>query len=252
MDILVWSCAHADGRTPNDRFSWLGKLIYDIKPDVTVDLGDGADMRSLNSFDTRYPRAVVTMSYEEDVDVYNDSQERLWHLFRHNRKGMPYRIGMEGNHEHRIKKAIDHSPNLEGGRYGISFSNLNTRHHFNEYHEYSNEGPAIREFEGIEFAHFIQSGNYGRAVSGVHHAYALIQQRHNSCIVGHSHRRGLYFSDAAGSIGAVVGCMKGSEETWAGQSNRHWWKGAVLLRDVENGMFEPQFISIKQMERNFS
>jgi len=41
---LVWSCAHAKPETGNERFDWLGKFIYDLKPDMVIDLGDGADM----------------------------------------------------------------------------------------------------------------------------------------------------------------------------------------------------------------
>jgi len=88
-NILVWSCAHADPQHSNERFDWLGKYIYDTKPDICIDLGDGADMRSLNSYDTRYPQQVVTQNYEEDINVYLDSQERLRHQFRHHRRRKP-------------------------------------------------------------------------------------------------------------------------------------------------------------------
>ena len=43
-DILVFSCAHTDPSVGNERFDWLGQYIADVKPDVVVDLGDGADM----------------------------------------------------------------------------------------------------------------------------------------------------------------------------------------------------------------
>ena len=59
---VVFSCGHADPQTSNDRFSWLGRFLYDLKPNYVVDLGDGADMRSLNSYDTRKPEAVVSQS----------------------------------------------------------------------------------------------------------------------------------------------------------------------------------------------
>ena len=77
MKTLVWTCSHADPDVSNDRFDWLGKLIYDEKPDMVIDLGDGPDMRSLNSYDTRYPQAIVRQSYEKDIECYNDAQERL-------------------------------------------------------------------------------------------------------------------------------------------------------------------------------
>ncbi len=55
--VVVYSCAHVDPSVGNERFNWLGEFLYDLKPDYVVDLGDGADMRSLNTFDTRYPEA---------------------------------------------------------------------------------------------------------------------------------------------------------------------------------------------------
>lgn len=255
-NILVWSCAHADPSvfSKNDRFDWLGNYIYERRKDIdlVVDLGDGADMRSLNSFDTRYPQAIVTQNYEEDIESYIDSQLRLRYNFSKNKKGKPFWVGFEGNHEYRIKTAIAHDPRLEGQKYGISFSHLRTEEFFKEYHEYRHKAPAIANYCGVDFSHFFGAGNYGKPVSGVHHAYGLIQNRHNSSVCGHSHKRGVYFNDLAGSIGLVVGCYKGGDESWAGQSNKSWWKGVVLMKDCNNGMFEPEFISLEELKRDYA
>ena len=70
---VVFSCAHTDPNIPNDRFDLLGELIYDINPSYVIDLGDGADMKSLNSFDTRYPEAIVSQNYGQDIEHYNDA-----------------------------------------------------------------------------------------------------------------------------------------------------------------------------------
>ena len=122
--VVVFSCAHVDPTVSNERFNWLGEFLYDLKPDYVVDLGDGADMRSLNTFDTRYPEAIVSQSYEADIEHYNDAQERIRWKFRHHKRKRPTYIGFEGNHENRIKKAIKHDPRLEGSKYGISFGHL--------------------------------------------------------------------------------------------------------------------------------
>ena len=143
---VILTCGHADPSVENDRFSWLGEFLYDIKPDYVVDLGDGADMRSLNSFDTRYPEAIVSQSYEKDIEAYNDSMERLRWKFRHHKRKRPYFIGFEGNHENRLKKAIAHDPRLEGAKFGISFKHLQTKYWFDEYHEYKNSGPSIADY----------------------------------------------------------------------------------------------------------
>lgn len=249
---IVWSCAHTDPGVDNDRFDWLGDLIEDIKPDYTVDLGDGADMRSLNSYDTRYPQAIVSQSYEEDIDQYNDAQERLWGRYKVSKRKRPYRFGFEGNHENRIKKALNLDPRLEGSKYGISFKHLQTDHWFDEYHEYENSAPAIVDINGILHSHYFSSGNYGTAMSGMHHGYGLINKLNRSAICGHSHKRSLFFKDAAYPnpvIGMVVGCYKGKDESWAGQANREWFRGVVILREIENGCFDPEFVSMKRLEK---
>ena len=250
-NILVFSCGHADPDHSNERFDWLGSFIYDKRPDMVIDLGDGADMKSLNSYDTRYPQALVAQSYEKDIEVYNDSQKRLRHRFKKAKKKKPTWIGFEGNHENRIKKYLAEHPRMEGQTHGVSFRHLQTDKWFDEYHEYENGGPAIANYNGVDFSHFFSSGNFGSATSGLHHAYSVINNRHNSSVCGHSHKRNLYFKDGAGSIGMVVGCYKGHEEGWAGQSNLDWWHGVVLMKDVDNGMFEPEFYSLKELEREY-
>ena len=251
---LVFSCAHADPESPNDRFTLLGEMIYQLKPDMVIDLGDGADMRSLNSYDTQYPKVVAAQSYEKDIEVYNDAQERLRWKFRHLKRKKPMWVGLEGNHEHRIKKACAQDPRREGLHYGISFGHLQTDQWFDEYHEYENGGPSVADYDGVSYAHYFSSGNYGTAVSGVHHAYTLIQNRNHSSTCGHSHKRSLYFKDSAHPkpiIGAVVGHFKGKDETWAGQSNGEWWRGVLVKRNVEDGVYDPEWWSYKRIEETF-
>lgn len=252
---VVFTCSHADPKVSNERFDWLGKLLYDIRPDYVVDLGDGADMRSLNSYDTTKPTAIVAQNYEADIISYNDAQERMRHLFKKHKRKRPAFFGFEGNHEHRIKLAISKDPRLEGTNYGISFKHLNTNHWFDEYHEYSNSAPAIFNYNGIDYAHYIASGNYGSAMSGIHHAYGLLNKRFRSCTVGHSHKRDMYFKDDAGSkgaIGLVAGCFKGAAESWAGQANGEWWSGVIIKRNISDGIYEPQFISTETLRREYS
>ena len=249
---VVWSCAHATPENSNERFDWLGNFLYDVKPDVAIDLGDSGDFKSLNSYDTRYPQAIVTQSYEKDVEVYNDSMERIRRKFKENKRKRPYFVGFCGNHEKRIETALAVDPRLEGDKYGVSFKHLNTDKYFDDYHPYVNGGTAIGTYGGIDFAHFFSSGNFGTATSGKHHAYTLLSNRHRSSICGHSHKRGVYFEDQAGIGGLVVGCMKGGPEGWAGQAQNDWWTGVVILREVDgSGKFEPQFVSQKALEEEY-
>lgn len=252
---IVLTCGHADPDASNERFSWLGDLIEDVKPDYVIDLGDGADMRSLNSYDTRYPQAIVSQSYQKDIDSYNDAMSRLWDRYSLKKKKRPFRIGFEGNHENRIKKAVATDPRLEGERYGISFKHLNTDLWFDEYHEYHNSAPAQHSYDGIVYAHFISNGSFGRPIAGLHHAYGLVTKLHCSVTVGHSHKRSLYCKDDAyprPSLGLVAGCFKGKDEAWAGQANREWWKGVVIKRNIEDGYYDPEFVSMDALEKAYA
>ena len=250
--VVVFSCAHADPSTSNVRFKALGQFLYNLKPDMVFDLGDGADMRSLNSYDERYPKALATQSYERDIEYYNNAQELIRQPFKQNHKKQPYWVGFEGNHEHRIKRYLALNPRSEGEKYGVSFSHLQTDYWFDDYHEYENDGPAIATYDGVAYAHYFTTGNSATATSGIHHAYTLVQNLSCSATCGHSHKRDLSFKDGAlpnGNIGLVVGCYKGSEEHWAGQANKGWWNGVVIKRELENGMYEPEFVSLRQILR---
>ena len=167
----------------------------------------------------------------------------------------PFWIGFEGNHENRIKRAIAHDPRLQGEKYGISFGHLQTDNWFDEYHEYQHSAPAIADYDGVSYAHYFASGNYGTAMSGIHHAYGLVQKRYSSTTVGHSHKRSIFFKDDANphpAIGLVAGCFKGAEESWAGQSNLDWWKGVIIKRNIQDGYYEPEFVSLKRLRDVYS
>ena len=253
--VVVFSCAHTDPDVSNERFDWLGEFLYDIKPDYVVDLGDFYDMRSLNTYDTRYPQAIVAQSYQRDVEHGNEAQDRIRRKFKELKRKRPRFIGFEGNHEYRLKKAISIDPRLEGDKYGISFNHLQTDYWYDEYHPYHNSAPAIATYDGVSYAHYFGAGNFGAAMSGDFHASNLIKKRHSSATCGHSHRRSVHFKDDAfpsPSIGLVVGCYKGKEENWAGQANNDWWKGVVVKREVENGVYEPEFVSLGQLKKAYA
>jgi len=252
--VVVLSCGHSDPSVPNDRYSWLGDFLYYLKPDYVVDLGDGADMRSLNTFDTRSPSAIVSQSYQKDVEHYNDAMERMRWKFRHHKRKRPAYIGFEGNHEHRIKKAIAHDPRLEGQKYGISFGHLQTDHWFDEYHEYVNSAPALVTYDGVLYGHYVASGNYGTAMSTKHHGYSLVEKLACSATVGHTHKFNYFYKGDARPKplhGLVVGCFKGAAEGWAGQANNEWRTGLAVKREVSEGNYDLEWVSLKRLEQMY-
>lgn len=251
---IVWTCGHVAPKVNNKRFEALGNLIFDIKPDYTIDLGDFAEMASLNSYDTRYPKAIVSQSYQADIESVLDAQEKLWDKFTRRKVRKPHRIGIQGNHEFRIDRAVATDPRVEGKKYGISFEHLQTRRFYDEYHRYKNNAPAIIERDGVYYSHYIGSGNFGTALSGIHHGYALTQKMAASVTVGHSHKRSYYVKQEAKPYpihGLVAGNMKGKEDGWSGQANNEWWSGVCVKRDIVNGNYDLEFISLARLERDY-
>lgn len=252
---IVYSCCHASPNVDNKRFELLGNLIFDIKPDYVVDLGDFADMASLNTYDTRYPKAIVSQNYGEDIEVALDAQEKLRDKFVRRKVKKPYWFGIQGNHEYRIDRAIKLDPRLEGKKYGVSFEHLQTKRFYDEYYRYHNGAPAIVDIDGVYYSHFISSGNYGTPLSGLHHGYALTVKMAASTTVGHSHKRSYFVKQEARPNpihGLVVGNFKGKEDTWSGQANNEWWSGVCIKRNINKGNYDLEFISMERLEKDYS
>jgi hypothetical protein len=117
---LVIGDPHAHPDHHNKRFEWLGKLINDVKPDVVVNMGDHFDLASLSSYD-KGKASFISRNYERDIESGLDAHDKMWQPIRKSKKKMPKRVVLEGNHEHRIKKALEKDPELGGSRFGISF-----------------------------------------------------------------------------------------------------------------------------------
>lgn len=228
---------------PND---WIGELIADIKPDVVIDNGDGADMPSLSSYD-RGTRAFQGRNYREDIASAVEANDRIWSKIRGRKKKLPYRVTTIGNHEHRITKAINLSPELDGA---ISLDDLDLRNYYNDIIDYEGQTPGVIEIDGIYYAHYFISGVKGLPISGEHPAHALITKQNASCTAGHLHtldfarRTGI---DNSVRLGLVSGISSYFKPDYAGVATKLWWRGVVVKHNVENGNYEPEFISLDRL-----
>ena len=252
-DYLIVPDQHSHHNHNNDRADWLGQFIKDRKPDVVVNMGDQWDLPSLSSFD-KGKASFNGANYEKDINAGLDFQDRMWHPMKKSKKKMPRTVFLEGNHEHRINKVLEYEPHLAGERYGISYSNLQLNHYYDDVVMYEGGTPGIINLDGISFAHFMVSGLMGRPIGGEHHASSLLQKNYSSCIVGHSHTAD--FAIRSGSngktiMGLVCGVYQDFDSGWAGLCNRLWWRGLVYLKNVDEGVFEPEFISIESLRKAY-
>lgn len=253
VDILVVPDQHAHPNYHNDRADWLGKFILDRKPEVVVNMGDTFDMPSLSSYD-KGKASFHGASYEKDVDAGIEFLDRMWRPIRKAKRKRPYSVFLEGNHEHRLKKVLEYDPQLSGDRFGVSYKNYQLKDYHNEVVHYEGSTPGVFTTEGISFAHYFISGLMGRPIGGEHHAASLLAKNYSSCVAAHSH--GVDWAIRSGTsgktiMGLVAGVYQDYDAPWAGATNRLWWSGVVYLRGVEQGVYDPEFISLEALRREY-
>jgi len=252
--VVVMSCAHVMPSVSNERFDWLGKFLYDLRPDEFWNLGDFSEMGSLSTFDSRNPQKLATRSYEKDIKHTFDAHDRMWYWFKHYKKGMPRRVFIQGNHEYRIDRAIEHDPMLAGKDYGISTSHLGIDTYYNEYHPYDNGSPALVLDDGVCYSHFISSGAYGKALYGYNLGSKLTEKMGCSVTVGHDHR--FSYSVKPETMlgpqhGLVVGCFIGDQHDWAGQANREWSRGVAIKHGYGGGSYDLEWVSLERLRKEY-
>lgn len=244
---LVVPDQHAHPDHDNIRAEYLAKLTIEVQPDVVVNLGDTIDLASLSSYD-KGKRSFVGRSYSADLNSHLEFQSRWWDPVRARKKKLPYRVVLEGNHEHRIEKALDLSPELQDT---IGFQDFDFNSYYDEVVRYDGDSPGIISLDGVLFSHYLVSGLMGRPVGGIHPASSLLQKSLQSCVVGHSHTVDYSVATSAGGRklhGLVAGVFTDYNFDWAGVVNNLYWRGVVILNAVENGQFDPEFVSMKRLE----
>lgn len=249
--ILLIPDQHAHFQHHNERATWLSKLILDVHPDIVLNGGDAADMPSLSSYD-KGKRSFHGRSYKADIEASLDFQERLWEPIKARKKKMPRSVILIANHEERINRALDLSPELEGT---IGMKDLQFERYYDEIIPYEGGTPGIWEYENISFAHYFVSGTSGRAIGGDNHARLLMNKNNTSSVCFHSHTVDFATKNTVSgkSINCLVsGCYQDYDNDWAGNVTKLWKRGVSVLRNVEDGNFDWQWISLKSIQKEYS
>lgn len=245
---LIISDAHAHPDYPNHRADYLGRLILDLRPDVVVNLGDLADMPSLSSYD-KGTKGFQGRTYKRDIDAANDFIERLWHPVRNARRKRPRFVSFIGNHEHRITRAVDAQTELEGT---IDLKDINFWGVHADVVDYEGLYPGSLDIDGVCYSHFLVSGVMGRPIGGERHASSLITKKLGSCTVGHTHIFDFHLRprvDGTKAQALVMPCAMDYDADWAGQSGKMWSKGVVIKRNVEEGSYDLEYVSMERLKK---
>lgn len=247
---LVIPDSHAHYQHDNNRAVWLGQLIHDLRPDVVIHIGDSADMPSLSGYD-KGKKSFQGRTYRQDVDTHLDFQERTWEPYRKSHRKLPRRVFCVGNHEHRITRAIEYQPELEGA---IGLSDLELPRWYDDVVDYEGGTPGFINIDGIAYAHYFISGVAGRPIGGLHPADSLVSKKHSSATCGHLHMADWSIAKNMYNdwvMGCFVGCYQDYDSDWAGIINKLWWRGIVVKKNVDKGGYDPEFISIDRIKKEY-
>lgn len=240
--------SHAHPDHHNERADWLGELIADVKPDVLIHIGDSADMASLSTYD-KGKKSFQGRNYKDDINSHCDFQERMFAPIKKLKRKLPYSVFCIGNHEHRISRALDISPELDGA---ISMKDLRLDEWYDRVVDYLGGTPGVINIDGISYAHYFVGGIAGRPLGGIHAGYAIATKKFSSATCGHSHLFDTSLHvDLKGNpvIGTVVGCYQDYDNDWAGEVAQLWNRGVVIKRFVDGkGGYDLQWIRLSSLK----
>ena len=240
---------------PGHDYSFLkaiGNYIVKKRPDVIVNIGDFADMPSLSSYD-KGKKSFEGRRYKHDVEAVQQAMDVLLKPLRslqaRQRKNKekvykPRMILTLGNHEHRIDRAVDNDSMLDGT---ISIEDL----------KYVESGWEVIPFEqpiiidGVLYAHYVTAGALGRPVGS---ASAIISKKHQSCVVGHQQGRQVAYAiraDGKTLTAIIAGSCYEHDEDYMGAQGNHYWRGIVVLHEVNDGCFDEMFVSLDFLKKRY-
>lgn len=252
--VLVIPDSHAKPGVSNERFVWLGRLINERGhealannvPFTVVNIGDMGDMESLSSYDVG-KKSFEGRRYWKDIEAVLDAQQSLFDQIDPEVHAWVRWVYTEGNHEHRISRATNDNPALDGL---ISLGDLRLEEFGWEVYPF--KVPA--EIHGIAFCHYFPSGVMGRPIGGVNVGRSLVTKCLKSCVQGHSHLwNHASFTDVMGKRihGMSVGCYFEHEEEYAGAANRMWWRGITILKDAHDGDYYVEQIHLSVIKKEY-
>ena len=240
---LVIGDPHCNPKASNDRFLWAGKLARDLKPDTIICMGDFSSMDSLSSYD-KGKKSFEGRRYKKDIDHAHDALEKF-------NKGLNGRrsrkVMLLGNHEDRIDRIVDETPELDGT---ISTKDLKFKEFGWEVITY--QEPVAND--GVHYCHNYPTGIMGKPISGDNIARSLLLKNKVSSTVGHCHLFDYSMCTIPTGrkvLGLSAGCYLHHKEDYARNTQRLWWSGLIVKRNVKQGEYDIETIEYNTVKRRY-
>lgn len=230
----------------------IGLYAVEKKPEVIVCLGDFADMPSLSSYD-QGKKSFEGKRYVKDIEAAKNAMSCFMSpIVEFNAKAKknkeklykPKLILTLGNHEHRISRAINDDPKLDGV---LSVSDLGYKELGWEVHPFLD----VVVVDGVAYSHYFTSGLLGRPVTS---AAACLAKKHQSCVMGHVQQRQIAYAqkaDGTQMTAIFAGTCNMHEEEYLGPQGNSFWRGFWMLHEVNNGSFDEMPVSLDYVNKKY-
>jgi hypothetical protein len=224
-----------------DHLTWVGNYIAEKKPDVVVCIGDFADMESLSKYDVGTIRG-ENKRLQKDLDVARKAMDMLMAPIKMVEGYRPELHLTMGNHEERLNRFANEHPYLEEvvGTHMLRYEEWGWKVH-----------PFLKPvtLDGVDYAHYFISGTMGRPASS---ARVMRNKRTRSAIMGHVQQTEVDFDPLSHQWFIFCGlCCLHDEEYLGPQGNNHR-RQILVLHEVEEGRFDPMFVSLRFLEKAYS
>ncbi len=248
----------------------IGNYIVKHRPAVIVNIGDHADMESLSSYDVGKASA-EGKRYEKDIESSIHAHEimfkPLWELqkkqlaIKHDRLAHVIKSAENlpegfydpethicyGNHENRIVRAVDDDPRLGGW---MSLEDLQYSRFYKHVHPFLDKVLV----DGIVYTHYSWKKIPSKAIGGEMIARTILKHEMTSITVGHCPE--FSYHEAWRGDGKKIQCLVAGacfdhDEPYAGQRNLQYWRGIVHKRNVSDGVYDFERISVETLKKDY-
>lgn len=223
----------------------IGNYIEEHKPEVIIDIGDHADMPSLSAYD-KGKKSFEGRRYKNDIEASLSAHKKQWGQVPSLAPGGDYdplTIMIIGNHEERILRAVEDDAKLDGL---LSIEDLKYHNWFKVVSPFLD--PVI--VDGVCYVHYAFKTLPKSPIGGKHQARAILDQYMMSTTVGHCPEfdyAETYRGDNQRIQCIVAGSRFDHWEEYAGMRNNRYWRGIIHKKNVMNGCYDFEKISLERL-----
>jgi hypothetical protein len=267
--VLLIPDTQVKAGVPTCHLRWIGQYAVDKRPDHIIHIGDHHDMPSLSSYD-KGKKSYEGRTFEADIKAGNDAVDLLMQPIYDYNKGLkvakslppkewtaaqrrwkekqykPKKTVCLGNHEYRIERTVELDRMLEGT---VGY------HRFN----WTDHGWDVIPFKqvfyvgGVAFSHYFYNPMTGQPYGGA--LSTRIKNIGFSFVMGHQQGKQqaeMYRSNGSVVRGIVAGSCYLHDEQYLGPQANHYWRGVLMLHQVQNGDFDLMEVSLKFLRDRYA